>query len=91
MTFLVQSEVRGRLSSGAVYLFNAGGLDGCLGMNISPIDLAPGTSVVSTVQIDVVNQFCPMPLVVDRMTFTVYGEESLRSAQDFQVGYTFLP
>ena len=89
MTFLVQSDARGRLSSGAVYLYS--GLDGCLGMNISPLDLTPGTSTVSTVQVDIANQFCSMPLVVDRMTFFVYGEESLSSAQEFQVAYTFLP
>jgi len=32
-----------------------------------------------------------MPLVIDRMNFTIYDESSVRSAQGFQVRYVFLP
>jgi hypothetical protein len=91
MTFLLQSNASGRLRSGAVYLFDANGIDGCLGMNLSPTDLAPGTSVLITVRADITNQFCPMPLVIDRMVFTIYDEASVRSQQRFQVRYAFLP
>jgi hypothetical protein len=91
MTFLLRSNASGHLRSGAVYLFDANGIDGCFGMNLSPTDLAVGTGVVTTVRADIVNQFCPMPLVIDRMVFTIYDEASLRSAQGFQVRYVFLP
>jgi hypothetical protein len=90
MTFLLLSNASGRLRSGAVYLFDANGNDGCLGMNISPTDLPAGAGVVTTVRVDIANEFCPMPLVIDRMTFTIY-DEALRSGQQFQVRYVFLP
>jgi hypothetical protein len=91
MTFRLQSSVSGRVQSGAVYLFDANGRDGCLGMRISPTDLAAGAAVVTAVQVDISNQFCPMPLEVDRMVFTIYDEPSLRSEQSFQVRYSFGP
>ena len=51
---------------------------------------AAGADVVTTVRVDIANQFCPLPLVIDRMVFTIY-DESLRSEQRFQVRYVFLP
>jgi hypothetical protein len=91
MTFRLQSSVSGRVRSGAVYLFDANGRDGCLGMRISPTDLVAGVAVVTTVQVDIANQFCPMPLDIDRMVFTIYDEASLRSEQGFQVRYSLGP
>jgi len=91
MTFLLRSNISGHVRSGAVYLYNAYGLDGCLGMNILPTDLVAGTGVVTTVRVDIANEFCPMPLVINRMVFTIYDEGPLRSAQGFQVRYLFLP
>jgi hypothetical protein len=44
-----------------------------------------------TVGVDIANQFCRLPLDVDRMTFTIYDETPLRSGQAFRVRYTFLP
>jgi hypothetical protein len=70
---------------------NPKGCQGRLSMTFLLQSNASGTSVVSTAQIDIANQFCLLPLVVDRMTFTIYGEDTLRSAQAFQVRYTFLP
>ena len=90
MTFLLRTNAGGHFGSGAVYLFNANGLDGCLGMSISPTDLAAGSDVVTTVRADIANQFCPLPLVIDRMVFTIY-DESLRSEERFQIRYVFLP
>jgi hypothetical protein len=90
MTFLLRSNARGHVGSGAVYLFDASGLAGCLGMNIPATDVAAGSDVVTTVRADIANQFCPLPLVIDRMVFTIY-DESLRSEQRFQVRYVLLP
>ena len=91
MTFRLRSSASGRLRSGAVYLFDANGVDGCLGMSLTPTDLAAGAEVAIPVRVDIANQFCPMPLVVNRMVFTIYDEASLRSEQRFEVQYSFLP
>jgi len=91
MTFRLRSNASGHLRAGAVYLFDATGIDGCLGMMVSPTDLTASASVETTVRVDIANQFCPMPLVVDRMVFTIYDEASLRSEQRFELNYSFLP
>jgi hypothetical protein len=90
MTFRLKPGVTGHLDSGAVYLFDANGRDGCIGMNISPTDLVVGADAVIVVRADIANEFCPMPLVVDRMVFTIYGETALRSQQSFRIGYAFI-
>jgi hypothetical protein len=62
-----------------------------LGYDVSPTDLPAGVGVVTTVRVEIANQFCRMPLAMDRMAFTVYDEPSLRSQQEFQVQYAFFP
>jgi hypothetical protein len=91
MTFVLQSNTTGHLRSGAVYLFDANGNDGCLGMHIPPADLVAGAQLVVTLQVDITNQFCPMPLETDRMTFSIYDDPALRSRQEFRVRYSFRP
>jgi hypothetical protein len=93
MTFRLASSVSGRLRSGAVWLFDAYGTSGCFVMtwDLPPMDLVPNQSVLVTLRADIASEFCPMPLVIDRMTFLVYEDLALNSEQGFQIRYAFLP
>jgi len=60
-------------------------------MTVSPTTLEAGVDLTTTVRVDIANQFCSMPLAIDRMTFTILDEASVRSQQEFGIRYAFLP
>jgi hypothetical protein len=59
--------------------------------NLPPVDLVPNQTVLITLRADIASEFCPMPLVIDRMRFLVYEDRALSSEQTFRIRYAFLP